>query len=92
MLERVRIRYTVVLSRFAGRQAGEARTAVDDYRFIDRWRVQGTLDDIWEIMTDGAAFKRWWPGIFLPHPLLDHGPLPRGREDERAAAVPVEPQ
>ena len=39
--------------------------AANDYRFIDRWRVQGTLDEVWEIMTDGAGFKRWWPAIYL---------------------------
>lgn len=39
--------------------------AVNDYRFIDRWRVRGTPDEVWAIMTEGADFKRWWPGIYL---------------------------
>ncbi len=40
-------------------------TAANDYRFIDRWQVRGTRDEVWAIMTDGAEFKRWWPGIYL---------------------------
>ncbi len=43
------------------------------YRFIDRWRVQGTLDQIWEIMTEGADFKRWWPSIYLDAREIDPG-------------------
>ena len=39
--------------------------AANDYRFIDQWHVRGTLDEVWAIMTDGAGFKRWWPGIYL---------------------------
>lgn len=47
--------------------------AINDYRFIDRWQVRSTLDEVWEIMTDGADFKRWWPGIYLDARELVHG-------------------
>ncbi len=39
--------------------------AINDYRFVDKWRVKGTVAKVYEILSNGADLPRWWPGIYL---------------------------
>jgi hypothetical protein len=45
----------------------------DTYRFVDRWRVQGTLEEVTEIMTDAERLPCWWPAIYLSTRVLEPG-------------------
>jgi hypothetical protein len=35
------------------------------YEFVTRWRVQGTLEEINEILENGPDLARWWPSVYL---------------------------
>jgi hypothetical protein len=39
--------------------------AINDYEFVDRWRVKGTVEEVYDILSNGEDLKRWWPGIYL---------------------------
>ncbi|MEA2641059.1 MAG: hypothetical protein QOF51_2453 [Chloroflexota bacterium] len=39
--------------------------ASNDYHFITRWRVHGTIDEIAEILGDAPSLARWWPSVYL---------------------------
>ncbi len=43
------------------------------YSFVDRWRVNGTVDEVTEIISRGEDFPRWWPGIYLDAAVLEPG-------------------
>ena len=35
-----------------------------EYHFIDRWRVRGTVGEVWAIVFDGESLARWWPSTY----------------------------
>lgn len=37
----------------------------NEYRFITRWRVQGTVEEVYEILSRPADLMRWWPSVYL---------------------------
>lgn len=37
----------------------------NEYHFISRWRVEGTLEEVSAILTDTASLPRWWPSVYL---------------------------
>jgi hypothetical protein len=43
----------------------KAAMATNEYQFIDRWRVEGTVEEVSEIIEDGADLARWWPSVYL---------------------------
>jgi polyketide cyclase/dehydrase/lipid transport protein len=47
--------------------------AVNDYEFVDKWRVKGTLEEVYDILSNGEDLKRWWPGIYLDAKEVEHG-------------------
>ena len=50
--------------------------AVNDYEFVDHWRVKGTVAEVYDILSNGEDLKRWWPGIYL-----DATPIQPGDEN-----------
>lgn len=46
---------------------------VNEYRFVDRWRVRSTLEEITDIMLDLESLPRWWPSFFLDTKVLEPG-------------------
>ncbi|MGZ3460182.1 MAG: hypothetical protein ACXU86_16970, partial [Archangium sp.] len=38
--------------------------AAHDYEFITRWRVQGTCEEVSELLADGEGLPRWWPSVY----------------------------
>jgi len=36
-----------------------------DYRFVDRWRVRGALEEVAAVLSDAEAMARWWPSTYL---------------------------
>ena len=45
----------------------------NDYHFITRWRVQGTIEEIADILADAPGLTRWWPSVYLEVRELDPG-------------------
>ena len=37
----------------------------NDYHFITRWRIQGTIKEIAHILADASGLTRWWPSVYL---------------------------
>lgn len=43
------------------------------YAFRTVWRVAGTVDEVREVLADGASLPRWWPSVYLAVDVLDEG-------------------
>jgi hypothetical protein len=39
--------------------------ASNDYHFISHWRVQSTVDEVFQILADAPDLVRWWPSVYL---------------------------
>ncbi|MDQ3812324.1 MAG: polyketide cyclase, partial [Armatimonadota bacterium] len=39
--------------------------AINDYHFITHWRVEGTVQDVYDILSNTDEFPRWWPAVYL---------------------------
>lgn len=57
--------------------------ASNDYHFITRWRVAGTVEEVSALLADAADLPRWWPAVYLDVRVLrPGGPDGVGREVE----------
>lgn len=36
-----------------------------EYQFVTHWRVQGSLKEVYDILTDTSSLVRWWPSVYL---------------------------
>ncbi len=49
-----------------------------DYRFVTRWRVPGTPQLIYDMLSDTEDVARWWPALYhrvtVTDPGVPHGP------------------
>jgi len=36
-----------------------------EYRFLTRWRVKATPQEVAEILADAVSLARWWPSVYL---------------------------
>jgi hypothetical protein len=36
-----------------------------EYQFVTRWRVVGTVDEVWQILENPEDLPRWWPAVYL---------------------------
>ena len=43
------------------------------YRFVTRWRVEGTPEEVYRLIDDPAEFVKWWPAVWLRVQMLDPG-------------------
>jgi len=39
--------------------------ASNEYHFVTRWRLEGAIEEIAEIIGDGPGLTRWWPSVYL---------------------------
>ncbi|HKP12302.1 MAG TPA: SRPBCC family protein [Blastocatellia bacterium] len=39
--------------------------ATNDYHFITDWRVEGTINEVADILSDATSLPRWWPSVYL---------------------------
>lgn len=39
--------------------------AKNDYHFITHWRVQGTIEEVADILGNATDLVRWWPSVYL---------------------------
>jgi hypothetical protein len=37
----------------------------NDYRFIDRWRVEAKVEEVADIIEDALSLPRWWPSVYF---------------------------
>ena len=37
----------------------------NQYHFVTRWEVEGTLQEVSEILGDTISLTRWWPSVYL---------------------------
>lgn len=47
--------------------------ATNDYHFITRWRVPGSVEEIAAIIADAGGLTRWWPSVYLAVRELEPG-------------------
>jgi hypothetical protein len=47
--------------------------ATNEYHFITHWRVESTVDEITDILSDAADLARWWPSVYLTVRVLEPG-------------------
>jgi hypothetical protein len=39
--------------------------ASNDYVFVTRWNVEGTVPEVKAVLGDAASLPRWWPSVYL---------------------------
>ena len=39
--------------------------ATNDYHFITRWRVLGSIEEVYRLISDAPDLPRWWPSVYL---------------------------
>lgn len=55
--------------------------ASNHYRFITRWRVRATAEEVYAILSQPLEYPRWWPSVYLTVRELQSGePSGKGRE------------
>jgi hypothetical protein len=47
--------------------------ASNDYHFVTRWRVQGTPEEVYDVLQDARGLVRWWPSVYLDVEQLEPG-------------------
>ena len=47
--------------------------ATNDYHFITHWRVEGSINEVADILKDAEALPRWWPSVYLDVKVLEQG-------------------
>src|SRR5205085_11458408 len=47
--------------------------AANEYVFIDRWRVEGDIKEVADIIEDAMQLPRWWPSTYLDVEELEKG-------------------
>jgi hypothetical protein len=45
----------------------------NNYHFITHWRVQGSLEEVTQIIGDAAQLPGWWPAVYLAVEELEPG-------------------
>ena len=36
-----------------------------EFRLYSTWRVRGSIDDVYAVLTEPIEFVRWWPSVYL---------------------------
>jgi hypothetical protein len=37
----------------------------NEYQFVSRWRVEGTIEEVSDVLDDAPDLARWWPSVYL---------------------------
>jgi hypothetical protein len=37
----------------------------NEYKFVTRWEIDGTPEEVFDILDDPADLARWWPSVYL---------------------------
>jgi hypothetical protein len=46
---------------------------MNEYHFITHWQVEGTAQEVYDVINDVTSLTRWWPSVYLDVTLLDPG-------------------
>ena len=46
---------------------------MSEYHFVTRWRLEGTRDEVSDVLRDAEGLARWWPSVYLSVRKLDDG-------------------
>lgn len=38
---------------------------INDYQFVDRWRVEGTVEEVADILEDAVSLPVWWGSVYF---------------------------
>jgi Polyketide cyclase / dehydrase and lipid transport len=49
-----------------------------EYAFLTRWRLRATADEVFDVLADPLALKRWWPSVYLDVKELKPADTPDG--------------
>ncbi|HEU5099234.1 MAG TPA: hypothetical protein VFU22_09455 [Roseiflexaceae bacterium] len=47
--------------------------ATNEYHFVTRWRLEGAIEEVAEIIGDALGLTRWWPSVYLEVRELEPG-------------------
>lgn len=47
--------------------------ASNEYRFVTHWRVQGTVEEVFDVLQNPEDLVRWWPSVYLDVRVLEPG-------------------
>ena len=47
--------------------------ASNDYHFITCWRVEGSINEVADILKDAESLPRWWPSVYLDVMVIEPG-------------------
>src|SRR5258708_25714882 len=47
--------------------------AAADYYFVDKWRAEGDVFEIADLIEDSAGLTRWWPSVYFEYEELGPG-------------------
>jgi len=47
--------------------------AINDYEFITKWRVAGTVGEVYDTLSDAVGLTRWWPSVYLGAVIAQEG-------------------
>ena len=47
-----------------GRTSRSATMARNEYRFVTRWRVKASREEVFAVLTDSENLTRWWPSVY----------------------------
>jgi hypothetical protein len=47
--------------------------SITDYHFVSRWRVEGTCEEVSEVLADAEGLSRWWRAVYLRVEILEAG-------------------
>jgi len=60
-------------------------SASNEYHFVSHWRVESTIEEVSDVLSNAPGLARWWPSVYLnvkqaepggPVELLTKGRLP----------------
>jgi hypothetical protein len=44
-----------------------------EFRYVDRWRVQGRIEEVATILRDATSYPRWWGAVYLDVRIVERG-------------------
>jgi hypothetical protein len=47
--------------------------SANDYHFVTHWRVEGTVEDVSDVLGDATGLTRWWPSVYLAVEQIEPG-------------------
>jgi len=47
--------------------------AENDYQFVDRWRVEGTVEEVAAILEDALSLPSWWGSVYFDVQQIEPG-------------------